>query len=284
MNALWNTTKTFLLLSALTALAGGIGFVFGGIKWAMGAILVMGLVNFFMYMVSDQLVLSMHHGQLVNERELPWLHEIVERLASRANIQKPALYIVEDPAPNAFATGRSPSLGVVAVTTGLLELCDRREIEGVLAHEIAHIVHRDMLVSTIAATLAGAISLLAHMAGYLMLFAGRSSDEDGPNPLALLVFMILAPLAAALIQMAISRTREYEADRLGAVLVGNPRGLASALSKLGSYHARRPARHADPAFSHLYISMPRMRGGLETLFATHPPIEERIRRLLEMNA
>ncbi len=284
MNAVWNHTKTFLLISALTALAGGVGYVFGGMEWAFGAIVVMGLVNFFMFLVSDQVVLAMHRGRLVGPRELPWLHEIVERLARRAGIPKPSLYIVEDPAPNAFATGRSPSSGVVAVTTGLLDLCDQREIEGVLAHEIAHIVHRDMLISTIAATLAGAISMLANLAGYMLLFAGRTSDEDGPNPLAMLVFMVFAPLVAALIQMAISRTREYEADRLGAELAGTPRGLASALAKLGGYHARRPARHADPALAHLYIAMPRVRGGLESLFSTHPPIEERIRRLMAMAA
>jgi len=279
MTALWNTSKTFLLIAALTALAGGAGYVFGGLEWAISAIGIMAIINALAVFSSDSLVLAMHRARPLGQRDLPWLHDMVTSLAARAGIPKPTLYIVDDPAPNAFATGRSPASGVVAVSTGLLELCNRREVEGVLAHELAHIVHRDILIQTITATLAGAISLLAHLAGYMMLFAGRSSDDDGPNPIVLLVFMVLAPLLAALIQMAVSRTREYEADRAGARIAGTPEGLASALAKLGGYHRRAPSRHAEPAMAHLYIAHPRIRGGFAGLFSTHPPIEERIRRL-----
>ncbi|MBU1242168.1 zinc metalloprotease HtpX [Myxococcota bacterium] len=279
MTALWNTSKTFLLIASLTALAGGIGYMFGGMGWAFSALGIMAIVNLLAWYSSDSLVLAMHKARRLGPRDLPWLHEMVTTLSHRAGVPKPTLYVIDDPAPNAFATGRSPASGVVAVSTGLLELCSRREIEGVLAHELAHIVHRDILIQTITATLAGAISLLAHLAGYMLMFAGRSSDDDGPNPLVMLVFMILAPLVAALIQMAVSRTREYEADRAGARFAGTPEGLASALAKLGKYHQRAPSRHAEPAMAHLYIAMPKLRGGFSGLFSTHPPIEERIRRL-----
>ncbi len=282
MTALWNTSKTFLLIAALSALAGGLGYLMGGPGWAAGAIGIMAIVNALALFSADSVVLAMHRAKPLAPRDLPWLHEQVTALAHRAGIPKPQLYLVDDPAPNAFATGRSPASGVVAVSTGLIELCSRREVEGVLAHELAHIVHRDILISTITATLAGAISMLAHLAGYLLMFAGRGSDDDGPNPLMMLVFMILAPLLAALIQMAVSRTREYEADREGARLAGTPEGLASALARLGGYHKRAPARHAEPAMAHLYIAMPRLRGGLSSWFSTHPPIEERIRRLRAM--
>lgn len=283
MTALWNTSKTFLLIAALSALAGGLGYLFGGIGWAFGAIGIMAIINLLALFASDSLVLAMHKARPMGPRDLPWLHDQVTSLAHRAGIPKPTMYLVDDPAPNAFATGRSPASGVIAVSTGLLELCSRREVEGVLAHEMAHIVHRDILIQTITATLAGAISLLAHLAGYMLIFAGRSSDDDGPNPIVMLVFMILAPLLAALIQMAVSRTREYEADRVGAKLAGTPEGLASALARLGNYHRRSPSRHAEPAMAHLYIAMPRLRGGFSGLFSTHPPIEERVRRLLALN-
>jgi heat shock protein HtpX len=279
MTAFWNTSKTFLLIAALTALAGGLGYLLGGPGWALGAIGVMGVLNLVALFSADSLVLAMHRARPLQARELPWLHDQVTALAHRAGVPKPRIFVVDDPAPNAFATGRSPASGVVAVSTGLLEMCTRREVEGVLAHELAHIAHRDVLIQTVSATLAGAVSMLAHLAGYLLLFAGRGSDDDGPNPLVMLVFLILAPLMAALIQMAISRTREYEADRTGARLAGTPEGLASALAKLGTYHRRAPSRHAEPAMSHLYIAMPRLRGGVSSLFSTHPPIEERIRRL-----
>ncbi len=282
MRAVWNTGKTAILIAALTALAGGLGYMFGGIGWAIGAVAVTAVINFITWFTSDSLVLAMHRARPLHPRDLPWLHDMVTALAHRAGIPRPKLFVVSDPAPNAFATGRSPARGVVAVSTGLLEMCNRREIEGVLAHEMAHIVHRDILISTITATLAGAISMLAHVAGYLLLFVGRSGDDDRGNPIVMLIFMILAPLIAALIQMAVSRTREYEADRLGAKIAGSPDGLASALAKLGNYHQRRLSRYAEPAVSHMYIARPRSRNGMASWFSTHPPIAERIRRLREL--
>ena len=284
MNALWNTSKTILLIAALTALAGGLGFMFGGLEWAFGAIGLMAIINLVAWYSSDSLVLAMHRARPLGPRDLPWLHDMVKTLAARAHVPVPRIYVVDDPAPNAFATGKSPASGVVAVSTGLLECCNHREIEGVLAHEIAHILHRDILIQTITATLAGAVSMLAHLAGYMLLFMGRSSDDDGPNPVVMLLFMILAPLLAAMIQMAISRTREYEADRVGAQLAGSPLGLASALAKLGGVHRRMPSRHAEPAMAHMYIARPRIRSQFATWFSTHPPIEERIRRLRAMGS
>jgi heat shock protein HtpX len=227
---------------------------------------------------SDKIVLRMYSARPVGRQEAPELFEIVERLAMKAGIPMPKLYVIPDPALNAFATGRSPSHAAVAATEGILRAMTREELEGVLAHELSHVINRDTLVSTVAATLAAAISYLAHP----FMFMGRGDDDDAPNPLFALLMMILAPLAAMLIQMAVSRSREYGADASGAHLVGYPNGLASALRKLQAASERMPM-HADPSTAHLFIVNPLSGSSLARLFSTHPPIEDRIRRLMLQN-
>ena len=277
-----NTVKTFILMAALTAL-----FMVGGQALAgqqgMSVALVMALaLNFFSYWFSDKLALAMNGARQVSPEEAPELHQLVEQLARQAGLPKPKVYLVSNPTPNAFATGRNPRHAAVAVTTGLLELLDRNEVAGVLAHELGHVKNRDILIGSVAAVLAGAISYLATMAQWAMLFGGgRSSDEEGGNPLAALVMIIVAPIAAALIQMAISRGREYLADEAGAKISGQPRSLASALEKLTAYNRQMPMQ-VNPASAQMYIVNPLRGGQLANLFSTHPPMEERIRRLRAM--
>jgi heat shock protein HtpX len=223
----------------------------------------------------------MNKARMVSPEEAPELHRIVENLASRAGLPKPKVYLVNNPTPNAFATGRNPEHAAVAVTTGLVQLMDRRELEGVLGHELGHIKNRDILISSIAAVMAGAISYLATMAQWAMIFGGRGRNDGGGNPLAALVMMIVAPLAASLIQMAISRSREYLADAQGAAISGNPHSLASALQKLTSYNRQLPMQ-VNPASAQMYIVNPLSGGMIASLFSTHPPVEERVRRLLAM--
>ncbi|MFP7753855.1 zinc metalloprotease HtpX [Thermodesulfobacteriota bacterium B35] len=275
-----NTVKTFLLMAALTAL-----FMMGGQLMAgqqgMLIALVMALgLNFFAYWNSDKMALAMSRAREVSEAEAPELHRIVASLAQRAGLPKPRVYIIDNPTPNAFATGRNPQHAAVAVTTGILEVLNREELEGVLGHELGHIKNRDILISSIAAVMAGAISYLATMAQWAMIFGGGRDDEDS-NPLVAIVMMIVAPLAATLIQMAISRSREYIADATGAEICGNPKALASALNKLANYNRQRPM-NVNPATAQMYIVNPLSGGAIANLFSTHPPMEERIKRLLAM--
>ncbi|VBB42767.1 Protease HtpX homolog [uncultured Desulfatiglans sp.] len=276
-----NWFKTTLLLGALTLLIMWIGHLFGGKQGMILAfILAMGM-NFFSYWYSDKIVLRMYRAQEATADRYPELYGIVSELVQRAGVPMPRLYVIPEQAPNAFATGRDPEHAVVAVTEGLLRLMNREEIKGVLAHELAHVKHRDILIGSIAATLAGAIMILANMARWSAIFGGGSShDEEGGGlgGVGLIVMSILAPVAAMLIQMAISRSREYQADAGGASFAGNPEGLAGALEKLGAYSRRLPMQ-ANPSTAHMFIVNPLSGRSLMQLFSTHPPIEERIARL-----
>ena len=274
-----NKAKTILLMVTLTLMLILIGGLIGG-KSGMTMALVMAFgMNFIMYWFSDKIVLKMYGARQVSEVDAPELHAMVRRLAQRAGLPMPKVYIMDQDQPNAFATGRNPEHGAVAVTTGIMRILSREELEGVLAHELAHIKHRDILVGTVAATIAGAISYLAQMAQWAMIFGGRSSDEEsGSNPIAALVMMIVGPIAAMMVQMAISRSREYGADAGGAEISGNPLHLAGALRKLHMASQRIPM-DANPATSHMFIVNPLSGGGLLKLFSTHPPMEERIARL-----
>jgi heat shock protein HtpX len=274
-----NYLKTALLLGSLTGLLLLVGHLVGGESGVILAFVVAMAMNFGAYWFSDRIVLRMHNAKPVTEAEAPRLHSIVDRLVARAGMPKPKLYLLPQQAPNAFATGRNPAHGAVAVTQGLLQLMDEEEVEGVVAHELAHIQNRDILISTIAATVAGAISMLAFFARYAAIFGGGRDERNGGNALGLLVAALVAPLAAMIIQLAVSRSREYAADATGARYAGHPQGLARALEKLGAYSKRIPME-TSPAMNHMYIVMPLGGGGLARLFSTHPPIEERVRRLL----
>ncbi|GBC91960.1 Protease HtpX [bacterium HR15] len=280
---MWNVFKTGLLLTALTLLLVWLGNLIGGQTGLMIALVFAALMNLGTYWFSDQLVIAMSGARPLSEAEAPELYAMVRRLAQRAGLPMPRLYLVPEMQPNAFATGRDPQHGVVAITQGLLQMMERPEVEGVIAHELAHIRNRDTLIMAVAATIAGAISALAHMFYYATLFFGNR-DERGGNPLAALVLVILAPFIAMIIQLAISRAREYEADRIGAMIAGTPIGLANALRKLEAAAEQIPAAHAQPATAHMYIVNPLRGGGLATLFSTHPPVQERIRRLMAMPA
>lgn len=277
-----NTLKTMVLLVTLTVLFIFIGGLLGG-KTGMTVALVLALaMNFFAYWFSDKIVLKMYGAVPVTEAEAPELYSIVRTLSQRAGLPMPKVYIIEADQPNAFATGRNPRNGAVAVTTGIMRLLNRNELAGVIAHELSHIKNRDILVSTIAATIAGAISYLAQMAQWAFIFGGRSDDEErGGSPVAALLMAIIAPIAAMLVQLAISRTREYGADAGGARIVGNPLYLANALRKLHNYSQQIPMG-VNPATSHMFIVNPLSGGGIARLFSTHPPIEERIERLEAM--
>jgi heat shock protein HtpX len=275
-----NTMKTTLLLGALTGLFLAVGYALGGQRGMTLALGLAAVMNFAAFFWSDKIVLSMYGARPVGPSEAPELHAIVEKLAARANIPMPKLYVIPSPALNAFATGRSPSHAAVAATEGLLRAMNHEEIEGVLAHELSHVLNRDTLVSTVAATIAGAITLLIHLAYFGM--GGRRDDDrnGGANPIVMLLMLILSPIAAMLIQMAISRSREYGADASGAALVGYPNGLASALRKLQAASQRVPLQGADPSTAHLFIVNPLSGRSLMSLFSTHPPLEDRIARLM----
>lgn len=276
-----NTLKTFVLMAALTGLFMVGGQALGGQHGMILALLIALAMNFFAYWNSDKMALAMSRAREVSEQEAPELHAIVASLARRAELPKPRVYIIDNPTPNAFATGRNPQHAAVAVTSGILQALNRQELEGVLAHEMAHIKNRDILISSLAAVMAGAISYLATMAQWAMVFGGGRDDDEGGNPLAALLMMIVAPLAASLIQMAISRSREYIADATGARICGHPEALASALQKLTTFNQRQPMQ-VNPATAQMYIVNPLTGGALANLFSTHPPMEERIRRLLAM--
>jgi heat shock protein HtpX len=283
---MWNQLKTVILLGSLTALLVAIGGALGpGYLYGFTAFAL--LFNFVMYFFSDKLVLAMHRAKPVSEAEAPYLHRVVEEIARTAELPKPRVYLVPQPQPNAFATGRSPKHAVVAVTTGLLDLLDERELRGVLAHEIGHIKNRDMLVATVAAGVAGAITYIAHALQWGAMLGGvggSSHDDEGERGgvVGALLMAIVAPFAAMLIQLAISRSREHGADQRGAELTGDPEGLARALEKLHIGAAQIPA-HVEPATASLFIVNPMFgQGGLMSWFSTHPPPEERIRRLRAM--
>ncbi len=273
-----NAVKTAVLLAAITGLFILIGYVVGGPAGMVIAFVMAAAMNFFAYWSSDKLALRMAGAKEVTPEEAPALHRIVEEVASLANVPKPKVYIVENPQPNAFATGRNPQHAAVAATTGILNLLDERELRGVLGHELAHVQNRDILTSSIVATLAGAISMIAWMS----LFFGGGRDRG--NPLIGLLVFLLAPIAAAMIQMGVSRAREYQADQDGAKYTHDPEALASALEKLHSGVQRNPMEQTPMAQStaHLYIVNPFSAGGVSKLFSTHPPVEERVKRLREM--
>ena len=278
-----NTLKTTFLMALLTVLLVTAGGAFGGEGGMVIAFLFALIMNGISYWFSDKIVLRMYGAKEITQGEAPELHRIVQGLALRAKMPMPKLYLIPQEAPNAFATGRDEKHAAVAVTDGILRILDEAELRGVLAHELSHIKNRDILVGTIAATMAGAISMLANMAHWGMIFGGRSSDNrEGGHPIVALLMIIIAPLAAMLVQMAISRSREFGADATGATISGDPSSLANALRKLERGVKRIPME-ANPATAHMFIVNPLTGGGLMTLFSTHPPMQERIRRLEGMS-
>lgn len=277
-----NTIKTGLFLAALTALLLVIGRLLGGQVGLFIALVIAIVMNFSAYWFSDKWILSIYNAQPVSPEDAPELYQIVQELAQKGQMPMPRLYIVDDPSPNAFATGRNPDHAAVAVTTGILRLLNKNELTGVLAHELSHVQHRDTLISTIAATIAGAIGMLASMAQWALIFGlGRGEDDEGPGVFATLLMVILAPLMATLIQLAVSRAREYDADEAGGRLCGQPEWLASALQKLeqGAHQLPMERAHQKPATAHLFIVNPLTATKVANLFSSHPPIQSRIERL-----
>ena len=269
-----NSIKTLLLLVTLTVILITAGAALGG-KQGMIIALVFALgMNFFSYWYSDKIVLKMYGAREITESDAPELYGIVRRLAKKSNMPMPKVYIIHQAQPNAFATGRNPNNAAVAVTTGIMHILTREELQGVIGHELAHIKHRDILISTVAATIAGAITYLT----YFTMFFGHGDDDEGGNPLVALFMLIIGPIAAFIIQMAISRSREYAADEGGARIAGNPHNLAGALRKLHVASKKIPMK-ANPATSHMFIVNPLSGGGITKLFSTHPPIDERISKL-----
>ncbi|HET7775441.1 MAG TPA: zinc metalloprotease HtpX [Azospira sp.] len=275
---LGNWLKTSLLMAGIVALFGIIGGLLGGASGMLIALLLGGAMNVFAYWNSDRMVLRMYNAQEVDEASSPYLYNMVRELSGRAGLPMPRVYIIDEAQPNAFATGRNPDHAAVAATTGILQMLSQRELRGVMAHELAHVQHRDILISTISATMAGAISALAN---FTMFFGGRDDDGRPANPLAGILVALLAPLAASLIQMAISRAREFEADRGGARISGDPLALADALAKIEAYSRGIPMATAEahPETAQMMIMNPLSGGGLAGLFSTHPATAERIARL-----
>ena len=280
---MFNLFKTAVLMAAITALFMLLGSVLGGRSGMMIALAVAIGMNFFSYWFSDKLVLKMYRAREVDASSAPQFYSMVRELAERAQLPMPRVYLIDEDAPNAFATGRNPEHAAVAATTGILRALSERELRGVMAHELAHVRHRDILISTVSATMAGAISMLANFA---MFFGGRNSEGRSTNPIAGILVMLLAPLAASLIQMAISRAREFEADRGGAEISGDPKALASALEKIHRAAQGIPLEAAErhPETAQMMIMNPLSAGGLRGLFSTHPSTEERVERLLAMAA
>jgi heat shock protein HtpX len=271
---MFNMMKTAILMAA-------IGSLLGGRQGMMLALIVALGMNFFSYWFSDTMVLKMYNAQQVDETSAPQFYRMVQDLAARAELPMPRVFIINDESPNAFATGRNPEHAAVAATTGIMKVLSERELRGVMAHELAHVKHRDILISTVSATMAGAISMLANFA---MFFGGRDSEGRSRNPIVGILVMLLAPLAASLIQMAISRSREYEADRGGAEISGDPQALAAALQKIHRVAQGLPLEAAErhPETAQMMIVNPLSAGGLRGMFSTHPPMEERVARLLAM--
>jgi heat shock protein HtpX len=278
-----NNLKTAFLLTLMTVFLVLVGQALGGRNGAVMALCIAAAMNFISYFFSDKLAIMSSGAQAVTREQLPRVYQIVERLCAKTGLPMPKIYVIPTGSPNAFATGRNPNHASVAVTAGILDLLNDDELEGVLAHELGHVRNRDILISSIAATVAGAVTMLARMAGWAAMFGGgRDRDRDGGGAITALIMMILAPIAALLIQMAVSRSREYQADATGAHFTGNPGALASALRKMELYAARVPMQ-ASPATAHMYIIQPLL-GGISfgNLFSTHPPTAERIARLTGM--
>src|ERR1700740_879829 len=275
-----NTFKTAFLLVGMTLLLMFIGGYFGGQRGMLTALIIAGIMNFAAYFFSDKLALAMYRAQPVTREQLPRVYQIVERLTQKMGVPMPKIYVIPTDSPNAFATGRNPQHASVAATRGILELLNDEELEGVLAHELGHVNNRDILISSVAATIAGAITMLASMGRFAMLFGGYGGgdrDRRGGG-LSALFMLIVAPIAASLIQLAVSRSREYQADATGAHFTGNPYALASALQKLDAYSRRVPMQ-ASPSTAHLFIIQPLLGVNFGNLFSTHPPIAKRIERL-----
>ena len=269
-----NTVRTVMLMTLLTLVLVGAGGALGGQSGAFFALIMAAVMNLGSYWFSDKVVIKMYRGQ---ETQSGPLYEVVSELCQQNNLIMPKVYLLPQETPNAFATGRNPSHAVVAATQGITQILSREELKGVMAHEMAHVQNRDILIGSIAATFAGAISFLAHMAQWAMIFGGR--DDEDSNPIVMIAMMILAPIAAMLVQMAISRSREFGADQKGAQLCGNPHSLASALRKLESANQRMPMKKVNEATAHMFIVNPLSGKKFAKLFSTHPPMEERIRRL-----
>lgn len=281
MSTIANQLKTVLLLGLLTGLLLVIGFLIGGQNGLIIGLIFSVLMNFFSYFFSDKIVLLMYKAKEAKESSYPQFHKIVNELIKEAGLPKPKLYIIPIQTPNAFATGRNPNHAAVAVTEGILDLLNKEELKGVIAHELAHIKDRDILISTIAATIAGVISYIAMMARFTA-FSGRDKEEGGGNIISLILLGILAPIIAMIIQLAISRSREYLADSMGAKISKHPTSLASALEKLDTSVKTKPLKSGNPATAHMFIVNPFSGKSLLSLFSTHPPIQERIRRLKAM--
>ncbi len=285
-----NTAKTVFFMTLISAILMGVGYVVGlslggpgaGIQWMAGALVLSLAINFVSFWFSDKIVLAMYHAKEVSEKEAPELYQIVRELTGKMGMPMPKVYIVPNDSANAFATGRGPSHAAVAVTSGILDLLNWEELRGVLAHELAHVKNRDILTGSIVAAIASAIMFLSMILRFGAMFAGGSRNNRGGNVLGLLVVGIVAPFAAALVQMAISRSREYEADAGGAKLSGDPMALANALRKLSGYTKIRPMADVSPATAHMFIVNPFSAKGITTLFSTHPPTEDRIDRLQKM--
>ena len=277
-----NTLKTVFLMTVMMILFLLVGYLIGGSTGMTIAFIFSLLMNFGSYWFSDKLVLSIYRAKQVTKDTAPNLYVIVEELAKEANLPMPKVYIIEDATPNAFATGRDPENAAIAVTTGILRILDHNELRGVLSHELSHVKHRDILIGTIAATLVGTITYVAQMAGWALMFGGRGGDDE--NGLSSLFLIIFAPIVAVLLQLAVSRSREYMADESGAEISKHPLSLASALRKLSKANEMKAVNNATPATAHMFIVNPLTRNGLMKLFSTHPPIEERIKRLQNMAA
>jgi len=277
-----NTLKTTFLMALLTVLLVTLGGALGGKSGMAMAFIMAAGMNFFSYWFSDKMVLSMYGAQEISESDDPRFYGIVRRLAQRANLPMPKVYLINSDTPNAFATGRNPEHAAVAATSGILRILSEEELAGVMAHELAHVKNRDILIQTIAATFAGAITYMAHMAQWAAMFGGRSDDDEGGGIFGTILMAILAPIAAMLVQMAISRSREFGADAGGASISGNPLSLANALQKLEMGNQQIPM-HANAATAHMFIVNPLTGGGLMSLFSTHPPMAERVARLQEMS-
>ena len=278
---MFNLMKTAILMAAITALFMLLGRMLGGPSGMMLALVVALGMNFFSYWFSDKIVLKMYKAREVDDSTAPQFVAMVRELATNAGLPMPKVYLIDEDAPNAFATGRNPDNAAVAATTGIIRVLSARELRGVMAHELAHVKHRDILISTISATMAGAIGMLANFA---MMFGGRGGDGQRSNPIASIAVALLAPLAASLIQMAISRAREFEADRGGAEISGDPAALASALDKIHRFAQGLPMEAAErhPETAQMMIMNPLSAGGLRGLFSTHPPTEERVAALMAM--
>ncbi|TSA26158.1 MAG: zinc metalloprotease HtpX [Ignavibacteriales bacterium] len=279
-----NGFKTVILMTVMMVLFILVGNLIGGQSGMMVAFLISLVMNFGSYWFSDKIVLKMYRAQEVTREQYPQLYDSIENLAMKAELPMPKVYVMENPTPNAFATGRDPQHSAVAVTTGILSLLKREELEGVISHELTHVKNRDILVGTIAATLVGTITFIARMAGWAAMFSGGRNERDRGNVFSDLALIIIAPIAALLIQMAISRSREYMADEGGAQISGNPLALASALNKLQQGNKLIPMTNAGTSSSHMFIVNPLSGKSLMKLFSTHPPIEERIARLQEIAA